>query len=75
MHSFLTVYCRFYLRVFELLLHIFDDRLTVQTDEGPRDEFWVNGMSAHNLSSDLQQCSDFGRCQLSNSAMNLKRAF
>lgn len=38
--------------VFELLLHIFDDRLTVQTEKGAADQLWMHGVGSHHLTTD-----------------------
>lgn len=40
------------LSVFKLLLHIFDDRLTVQAEESSADQLRVYGVSAHHLPAD-----------------------
>lgn len=42
------------LGVLELLLHVLDDRLAVQTQERATNQLWVHRMSAHDLSTDAQ---------------------
>lgn len=49
------------LRVFKLLLHIFNDRLAVEAEEGTAHQLWVNGVGTYHLPADTQQCADTGR--------------
>lgn len=46
------------LRIFELLLHIFNDRLAVQAEESTAHQLWVNRVCTHHLSADAQQSAD-----------------
>jgi len=46
------------LGVLELLLHTRYGRLTVGADEGAKNKFRVNGMSANDLTGDSDQCPD-----------------
>ena len=54
------------LRVAELLLHVLDGRLAVQTEEGAADQLGVDGVSAHHLAADAEQGADSSCGQLSN---------
>lgn len=43
-----------YLCIFKLLFNIFDNRLTIKTDERPTNKFWMNRVCSHNLTSNTQ---------------------
>lgn len=45
--------------VFELLLHIFDHCLAVETQEGSTDQLWMDGVGTNHLPTDAQQGADF----------------
>ena len=52
------------LRVAELLLHVLEERLAVQAQEGAADQLGVHGVRAHHLPADPQQRADTSRRQL-----------
>lgn len=41
-----------WLRIFELLLHIFNNRLAVETEESTAHQLWVNRVCSHHLPAD-----------------------
>ena len=55
-----------YLCIFELLLDVLYDGLTVETNERPRYELRMYGMRSYHLPCDLQQTSNLCRRQVAN---------
>lgn len=54
-----------WLRVFKLLLHVLDDSLAVQAQEGATHQFGVHRMCAYHLPANPHQRTDAQRRQLS----------